>query len=176
MNKINCPQCNAKIIQQDSALIHCQFCSSSFLVEDSIETQKPLIILNQAFLLRGIKYTTLSFSQNKHENGTRTDWLIEDDKSQQFILIVDDEDIALLPKNTTELSQRFIWSRLLANTQLELFTTPWLVTQQKLFDNGLKQTYLGNENAELLLLTFNNSSISYQKGHWLDAFEVKYAD
>ena len=173
MKTINCPQCNAQIKPTKSPLLFCPFCSSSFLVEESYAIDDKLIQLNQKFSLRTTIYTPISSTVLKHIDGKRMDWLIEDKDKNQFILMIEDEDSAIIPATKTKIIPKFDWGSMLPNTQIELIEKQWLVTDKRLFNGKIKQVYLGNQNADLLLLTYDNGSCFYQLGQWVDTFEVK---
>jgi hypothetical protein len=87
---------------------------------------------------------------------------------------VEDENIALVQNTQEFIDEKFKWSSLLPNSQVQLFDKQWLVTQKRALNGKNKQSYLSNQSAELLILTFTNNRISCQQGKWLDAFEISH--
>jgi DNA-directed RNA polymerase subunit RPC12/RpoP len=172
--KINCPHCGAKIESNSQTLVKCGFCSSSFMLEADESNKHSLIQLNKPFGIKSKAFIALKMTKQPHDEGVRMDYLVKNSHGDEFILMVEDENIALIQNTQEFIDEKFIWSSLLPNSQVQLFDKQWLVTQKRALNGKNKQSYLSNQSAELLILTFTNNRISCQQGKWLDAFEISH--
>ncbi len=172
--KINCPHCGATIEKPKIILVKCGFCSSSFMLEMDDNNFQSLIQLNKFFYIKSKAFTALTMVQHPHDEGIRLDYLVKDSHGDEFILMVEDENIALIQSTQEVINEKLKWSSLLPNTQVKLLGTHWLVTQKRAYIGKNKQSYLSNQSAELLILSFANNYISCQQGKWVDAFEISH--
>jgi len=168
---INCPRCSANLNINKNTLINCSHCGSSFVLERGV-TQQSLIHLKQKFTIRNKSYQTIGQQVQTHDDGTRIDWLITDKLGNKKLLMIDDENIALVDAIPLPLDTNLNWNSLLPNTQCQLLDKSWLVTEKKAFNKVQRQTYLSNQNAELLILSFTPQQTLAQQGKWLDIFEI----
>ncbi len=179
--KINCPHCGAEIKNFKSTLmsplINCDYCLSSFMLESDVCKQSLLIQLKKMFTINSQPFIALKLTQHHHDEGVRMDYLVKDKKGHNSLLITEDENIALVQITRVTLDNKKLnWSSLLPNSQVELFGKQWLVTQKRALNGKNKQTYLGNQSAELLILSFEKNGTYCQQGKWLDAFEISHED
>lgn len=174
MKTINCPRCSATLNAKQSMVVNCTHCGSSFVLENNT-TNSP-ISLKQYLTIDNQTYHVISQNSQNHNDGTRVDWLITDSQDNKKTLMIDDENMALVDAIQVPLKSnaKLNWMSLLPNTQCRLLDENWLVTDKKYFNKSQKQTYLGNQAAELLILTFTPQQTLIQKGKWLDIFEVLY--
>ncbi len=172
--KINCPHCGATIETPKQTLVKCHFCSSSFILEMDDNDFQSLIHLHKLFYIKSKAFTALTMIQHPHDEGIRLDYLVKDSHGDEFILMVEDENIALIQSTQEIINENLTWNSLLPNSQVELLNKQWLVTQKRALNGENKQSYLSNQSAELVILTFANNRISCQQGKWLDAFEISH--
>ena len=172
--KINCPHCGATIEKPKIILVKCGFCSSSFILEPDADNEQSLIQLNKSFYIKSKAFTALKLTQIPHDESVRLHYLVKDSHGDKFILLVEDENIALIQNKKELIDKKLKWSSLLPNSQVKLFDKQWLVTQKRAYKGKNKQIYLGNQSAELLILTFENNRINCQQGKWVDAFEINH--
>ncbi len=172
--KVKCPQCGATIENPEQTLITCGFCSSSFMLEPETKKEHSLIQLNKPFYIKTEAFIALKFTQNPHDEGARLDYLLKDNLGNEFCLMIEDEDIALVQPTLITLKEKLNWSSLLPNSQIELLDKQWLVTQKRALNGKYRQTYLSNQSAELVILSFENNRIYCQQGKWLDAYEIRH--
>ncbi len=144
------------------------------MLEADVKNQQNLIALNKQFYINSQPFTAAKLSQQPHDQGLRLDYLVEDNHGEKFCLMVEDENIALTEITHKPINENLNWSSLLPNSQVKLLEKEWLVTQKRALKGEHKQTYLSNQFAELLILSFANKRISCQQGKWLDAFEISH--
>ena len=174
--KVECPQCGATIENPEQTLITCGFCSSSFMLEPETKKEHSLIQLKKPFYIKTEAFIALKFTQNPHDEGVRLDYLLKDNHGNETILLIEDEDIALIQSKQELIDENLNWSSLLPNSQIELLDKHWLVTQKRALNGKHRQTYLSNQTAELVILSFENNHIYCQQGIWLDAFDIQHED
>ncbi len=173
---INCPNCSSAIKNPKQTLITCQYCDSSFMLEAHSLKQDSLIEMNKTFYIQSQSFIAIKQQKQPHDNGVRVDYLVQNKQKELYWLMIEDEDIALVKTTQSKLDEKsgekLNWHTLLPNSQIKLLEKHWLVTQKRALQNKNKQSYLSNQAAELVILSFENNSIYYQQGRWLDAFEI----
>lgn len=173
---VNCPNCSSAIKNPKQTLITCQYCDSSFMLEARSLKQDSLIEMNKTFYIQSQAFTAIRQQKQPHDNGVRVDYLVQNEQKELYWLMIEDEDIALVKTAQSKLDEKsgekLNWHTLLPNSQIKLLEKHWLVTQKRALQNKSKQSYLSNQAAELVILSFENNSIYYQQGRWLDAFEI----
>jgi len=186
-------------------LVSCNHCGSTLLIEPTglsqsdIEShiQAKLSLLKQggSFIWREQQFFPQGFIQLKHNQGYRKEWWVLDKQKNSYWLSEEDENFFLLQDlvmDDVAMDKKDIppWLSLQVNTQLSSNNKNWLVTEKRMHnysgfqgqipdlpnqEETLYYTYLTGENAESLVLIFENNQIRSRQGYWLDPFEIKAA-
>lgn len=196
---MNCPQCGSDIIlhSQSAKLVSCNHCASTLLIEPArlqlsdIEShiQNKLSLLKQggSFIWKEQQFQAQGFIQLKHDEGYRKEWWVLDNQKNSYWLSEEDENFFLIQdkKLNEEVPP---WITLQLNTQLHLADKNWLVTEKRTQHyyglqgqlpylphqtETLYYTYLTGENAQTLVLIFENNQVRSREGNWLDPFEIE---
>lgn len=187
MNKIKCPQCGAQQtkLQEQQKIITCTYCLSSFFIETIIKLKHSIMLKTQCIKIRSSIYHLIESNQMQYDQGIITEWLVKDTTGKLFILTEDDENFSLTTNSLSQLKKNDVvlnWHSLQPNTQINLFSQKWLVTEKRKFHfpdvHPIKQTYLTSDDATILILQFYGSAnnkplIKYRQGFWLDSFEIE---
>jgi len=198
MNATNCPYCGAEIQEQEvgNKIWYCRHCSHSLLLEaqpfiqpiQSTTDSSALLSLGSSFICRQQRYTTYGFLNFAHNEGIRTEWLVKDGSDDDYYLVADDENFFLLQSQAKQQSEIPNWESLQPNTHFNYSGKDWLVTEQRrmtledfssnalpsdLKNSSRNDTYLIADNAETLMIMFNDDAMAFRQGFWLDPFEIE---
>ncbi len=196
---MNCPQCSSEIILKSSlaALVSCYHCASSLLIEPTglklsdiksdVQSKSSLVAQGHDFIWRNQLFQPQGFVQLQYAEGYRKEWWVLDNQKNTFWLSEEDENFFLLQDKSLDENVP-PWLTLQVNTQLQLAGKSWLVTEKQKYQyngfqgqlpylpnltNALFYTYLTGENAETMMLIFEDETIYCRQGYWLDPFEIE---
>jgi len=197
---MNCPQCGSEIIIHSrlAKLVNCKHCASTLLIdptglkksgiESHIQNKLSLIKQGHRFIWKEQQYQPQGYIQLKHDEGYRKEWWVLDNHNNSFWLSEEDENFFLLQDVKMDKNDIPPWLSLQVNTQLQIANKTWLVTEKRVQEyygfqgelpclphqtKTLYYTYLTGDNAESLILIFENNQIHFRQGHWLDPFEIE---
>jgi len=202
LSEKTCPHCGSEITLRSALakLIQCNHCASTVLVEpagvrlsnikSTIQSKLSLIKQGGNFTWKHQQFQPQGFIQLKYDEGFRQEWWVLDNNENSYWLSEEDESFFLL--QDAKISDEMLkdippWLTLQVNKQIQLVGKSWLVTEKRTqhyygFEGELpyipdqketiNTTYLTGENAESLVLIFENNKPRIRQGYWLDPFEI----
>jgi len=166
---INCPQCNAQIKAKSTTheLLKCGHCGTTTFSQNNQHSTKSLLIKDK-FRLKGKIYKV----QTSKKIDSLTQYSIFDENKDNYILTIEDEDCTLTQIIDIKYNKNLSWHSLLPNTQIKLVEKDWLVTEKRQYQKA-QYSYLTAQNAEVLVLIFQDKSLTSRIGWWIDTMEIK---